>query len=56
MTAQLMQNQEFLDKINKASGRLEQPEVIANASLFLASDLVDYINGLTLPVDGGLVS
>lgn len=35
--------------------RLGQPEDIANAYLFLASDEASFINGITLSVDGGLV-
>ena len=36
------------------SARLGQPEDIANAVIFLASNQSDYINGETLPVDGGM--
>ena len=34
-------------------GRLAEPEDIARAALFLASDNADYITGVILPVDGG---
>lgn len=34
-------------------GRFARAEEIANAALFLASDLAAYISGINLPVDGG---
>ena len=37
-------------------GKFGQPEDIAHAVLFLASDLAAYINGIVLPVDQGLSS
>ena len=36
-------------------GRPAQPEEIANAALFLASDEADFITGVSLPVDGGML-
>lgn len=36
-------------------GRMGQPEDIANAVIFLASDKADYITGQTLVVDGGYI-
>ena len=35
------------------AGRLGRPEEIAGPAVFLASDLASYVNGITLPVDGG---
>ncbi|HET8845317.1 MAG TPA: SDR family oxidoreductase, partial [Ktedonobacteraceae bacterium] len=37
-----------------ALGRLGRPEEVANAALFLASDLSGFITGATIPVDGGV--
>lgn len=38
------------------SGRLGRPEEVANAVLFLSSDLASWITGQTLVVDGGQLS
>jgi NAD(P)-dependent dehydrogenase (short-subunit alcohol dehydrogenase family) len=37
-------------------GKLVEPEDIANAALFLASEKARYITGVTLPVDAGFVA
>ena len=35
--------------------RIGQPEDVANAVLFLASDLSSYITGQVIGVDGGMI-
>ena len=54
MTAQI--NEKFKENIISKipSGRLGEPEDVANAVLFLASSKSDYINGETLHVNGGM--
>ncbi len=35
-------------------GRIGEPEDVANAVLWLASDASDYVHGTTLYIDGGM--
>lgn len=48
-----VQKEGILKKI--PMGRIGDPEEIANAALFLASDMSNYITGQVLTVDGGMV-
>lgn len=43
------------ERLRKATplGRLGEPEDVANAALFLASDEASYITGIAMPIDGG---
>ena len=54
---ELLQNPEALKKLDTAIplGRMAQPESIARAVAFLASDEADYITAATLFVDGGMM-
>ncbi len=55
MTEELRQDTALMDEFLKGYplGRFGQPEEVAQACLFLASDESAFITGATLPVDGG---
>ncbi len=55
MTQRLTEEQREALAVNIPLKRLGQPEDIARAALFLASDLADYITGQVIVVDGGMV-
>jgi NAD(P)-dependent dehydrogenase (short-subunit alcohol dehydrogenase family) len=46
----------FFDMMGKSAplGRMGEPEDVARATLFMASDLSSYVTGTVLPVSGGL--
>jgi 2-deoxy-D-gluconate 3-dehydrogenase len=51
LRADAVRNKAILDRI--PAGRWGNPEDLAGAAVFLASPASDYVNGLTLAVDGG---
>ena len=55
MTAVLTDEQKEAAAANITLGRLGRPEDIANAALFLASDMGSYITGQVITVDGGII-
>jgi 3-oxoacyl-[acyl-carrier protein] reductase len=55
MTDALTQEQQQLVLNKVPLGRMGNPEDIANAACFLASNMSDYVTGQTLVVDGGMV-
>jgi 3-oxoacyl-[acyl-carrier protein] reductase len=52
----MVQNEAFISAVKRAipSPRLGSPSDIASGCVYLASDEAEYVNGVLLPIDGGL--
>ena len=55
LTSALQQDKARYESIKKRTpaGRWGQPDDLCGAALFLSSHASDYVNGITMPVDGG---
>ncbi|KAK3714305.1 hypothetical protein LTR37_007891 [Vermiconidia calcicola] len=47
---------EYIEKLHPFGNRLGEPEDLARACVFLASDDARWVNGAALPVDGGFLA
>jgi NAD(P)-dependent dehydrogenase (short-subunit alcohol dehydrogenase family) len=58
MTADLMKDEDLMQEWSKdyPIGRFGEPEDVANACLFLASEESSFVTGAVLPVDGGFTA
>jgi meso-butanediol dehydrogenase/(S,S)-butanediol dehydrogenase/diacetyl reductase len=58
MTAAFAQHRPLMEKIidRMPMGRGAQPEEVASVIAFLASDDASFVNGVNLPVDGGVTA
>ena len=58
MTADLMKDGDLMKEWSKEYpiGRFGEPEDVAKACLYLASDESSFVTGITLPVDGGFTA
>jgi 3-oxoacyl-[acyl-carrier protein] reductase len=54
MTQNLNEEQQNALKVQIPMGRIGEPEEVAKAILFLASDLASYLTGQVIHVTGGL--